>query len=305
MTAGYGTREVAKLLKVPESRVREFVRAGVLGARPSSCERTLRFDFRDVLVLRMASRLVSNGLSPRRVKKALLLLRSQIRGDRPLTGVQLFTEGGRVLASDGHLVWEPESGQQHLRFDAEDEADDGDERPPVAARSSPGAAAAVSESAPLRLAPAEEPLPADASGLPATADGWFELAMHLEDSEPHRAYEAYLKALEADPEHVEAYINVGRLCSAAAEFDRAAAFFRQAIRIDPTHPVAHFNLAVTLHDLGDLEAARDAYRSAIAHDPHFADAHYNLAALLEQMGDADGARRHRHLYESVLKQPGP
>lgn len=293
MTAGYSTRDVAKLLKVPEQRVREFVRAGVLGPRevPTAGEGH-RFDFRDVLVLRMAARLVANGLPPRRVKKALVLLRDQIRGDRPLSGVQLFTEGGRVLASDGHTLWEPESGQQHLRFDGptNDEAS-GSEA--VAATPGPGVAVPVA------------PRPVEPTTLPDTADGWFDLAMQLEDSEPHRAYEAYLKALESNPEHVDAYINVGRLCSAAGEFERAAAFFRQAIRIDPTHPVAHFNLAVTLHDLGELAAARDAYRSALASDPHFADAHYNLAALLEQMGDRDGARRHRQLYDAVLRQPGP
>jgi tetratricopeptide (TPR) repeat protein len=287
MTAGYSTREVAKLLKVPEQRVREFVRAGVLGPRTADKRSGLRFDFRDVLVLRMAARLVANGLQPRRVKKALLLLRNQIRGDKPLSGLQLFAEGGRVLASDGKTLWEPESGQQHLRFEAAHEAEEPDAGP----------------------TPAPEPVTGrpstDEPALPQTADGWFDLAMQLEDIEPHRAYEAYLKALEANPEHVDAYINVGRLCSAAGEFDRAAAFFRQAIRIDPTHPVAHFNLAVTLHDLGELEAARDAYRSALASDPHFADAHYNLAALLEQMGDRDGARRHRQLYDAVLRQPGP
>ena len=293
MMAGYSTRDVAKLLKVPEQRVREFVRAGVLGPRdlPAAGEGH-RYDFRDVLVLRMAARLVANGLPPRRVKRALVLLRDQIRGDRPLSGVQLFTEGGRVLASDGHALWEPESGQTHLRFEAPGD----DEAAPTPATAAPSPAATV---------PAAPPRPVEPTGLPDSADGWFDLAMQLEDSEPHRAYEAYLKALESNPEHVDAYINVGRLCSAAGEFERAAAFFRQAIRIDPTHPVAHFNLAVTLHDLGELAAARDAYRSALASDPHFADAHYNLAALLEQMGDRDGARRHRQLYDAVLRQPVP
>ncbi len=293
MTGGYSTREVAKLLKVPEQRVREFVRAGVLGSRPTEGG-ALRYDFRDVLVLRMAARLVANGLPPRRVKKALLLLRDQIRGERPLSGVPLYAEGGRVLASDGHALWEPESGQHHLRFDAEREAELEAE-----AQAEDEAVETATE-----LAMLEAPAPASPAAVPpATADGWFDIAMQLEDSEPHRAYEAYLKALEQNPEHVDAYINVGRLCSAAAEFERAAAFFRQAIRIDPTHPVAHFNLAVTLHDLGELEAARDSYRAALAADPHFADAHYNLAALLDQMGDREGAHRHRQLYDAVQRTP--
>jgi len=277
MSAGYSTREVAKLLKMSERRVRELVRAGVAG---SHAGRELRFDFRDVLVLRMAHRLVEHGLPARRVKRALQLLRKQIRDERPLTGVQLFAEGGRVLASDGNSLWEPESGQQHLRF-APADAGDAPAREAVPVE--------VARPGPLGVAPESGP------------DHWFDVAMQLEDSAPHKAYGAYLKALEADPEHVEAHINIGRLCSAAGELERAAAYFRQAIRLDPTHPVAHFNLAVTLHDLGELETARDAYRSALAIDESFADAHYNLAAVLEQLGDADGAEEHRRIYQSVRR----
>lgn len=281
MSAGYTTREVARLLKMPEHRVREFLRAGVLGATENREGRGLRFDFRDVLLLRMANRLVANGLPARRVRRALQLLRSQVRSDQPLTGVQLYAEGRRVLASDGDAVWEPESGQQHLRFDAPEE---------------PGEDA---HAAPERTSPTPRgPTPLDI-GQPDNANGWFDLALRLEQSEPHKAYAAYIKALERDPEHVEAHINIGRLCSAAGELERAAAYFRQAVRIDTTHPVGHFNLAVTLHDLGELDTARDAYTAALAIDPAFADAHYNLAALLEQMGDVEGAVRHRQVYETA------
>ncbi len=276
MTAYYSASEVARMLKMSEKRLRGFVRDGILGTRDPEGKQRVRFDFRDMLVLRMAARLMEHGLSSQRVKKALRLLQEQVRSSQPLSGLQLFAEGGRLVASDGNISWEPESGQQRLRFDVTKSEGD---RPERLGR--------------------DDTAVVNVSGLPKTAEGWFELAMQWEDCEPHRAYEAYLKTLEADPEHLEAYINVGRLCSAAGEFERAAAFFRQAIRVDPTHPVAHFNLAVTLHDIGELDPAREAYRAAIAHDPHFADAHYNLAALLEQQGDREGAQRHRQLYQAV------
>ncbi|MBN1962136.1 MAG: tetratricopeptide repeat protein [Deltaproteobacteria bacterium] len=301
MATGYSLREVARMLKIPEQRIRDFVRAGILSAdNNKTASKEIKFDFRDMLVLRMAMRLISNGLSSRRVKKSFILLQNQIRNDLPLSGVQLFAESGKVIASDGHTLWEPESGQQRLRFDVfdDDEHDDGQtaqSRKYIVNKN-------ITEQ--KNVTKPELNTPINADGLPASADGWFDVAMQLEDFEPHRAYEAYLKALEANPEHVDAYINVGRLCSTAGEFNRAAAFFRQAIRVDPTHPVAHFNLAVTLHDIGELEPAREAYRDAIAHDPYFADAHYNLAALLEQMGDHDGAIRHRQLYDAVIHQPG-
>jgi tetratricopeptide (TPR) repeat protein len=279
MSGEYSTRAVAKLLKMPERRVREFVKAGVVGRRLGDSGSEQRFDFRDVVVLRMAGRLLDNGLSPGKVRQALTLLKRQVQHDKPITGLQLFAEGGKVLASDGEVLWEPVSGQAHLNF------------------------------APKKMAAEPTPGPRSAAALSASerdlgADSWFDIAMSLEDSEPHRAYDAYLRALEADPEHVEANINIGRLCSAAGELKRAAAYFRQAIRLDPVHPVAHFNLAVTLHDLGEVPAALDEYRAAIRADPDFADAHYNLSMLLEQRGDHEGAQKHRAAYEAASRQSG-
>ena len=133
----------------------------------------------------------------------------------------------------------------------------------------------------------------------SSAQGWFELAVSLEESEPHKAYEAYLRTLACDPEHTEAHINIGSLCSAAGELRRAAAYFRLAIRIDAEHPVAHYNLGVTLHDLADLERAEESYRSAIQHDPNFASAHYNLATLLEQSGRDNEATNHWTCYNDL------
>ncbi len=279
MNAGFSTREIAKLLKMPEQRIRALVRAGIVqGALGQDAEGRTEphFDFRDLLVLRMAGRLLATGLSPQRVKRAMLLLRQQVEGSRPLSGVQVFTEGRRVLASAEGVVWEPESGQQHLRFAA------------------PAPRAEVPTSRPAAALKAR-------ATTEESADSWFDAGLAWEDSEPYRAYEAYLKALEIDPEHVEANINIGRLCSTAGELARAAAYFRQALRLDPSHPVANFNLAVTLHDLGDLDGARDAYRAALEADPYFADAHYNLATLLQQQGDEEGAARHMEAYEQASR----
>lgn len=133
-------------------------------------------------------------------------------------------------------------------------------------------------------------------GAPESADHWFNMALEVEESDPQRAYELYLRALADNPEHVEATINIGRLCADKGDLRRAAAYFRQATRIDPEQPVAHYNLAVTLHDLDDWPGAAAAYRAALAKDPDFADAHYNFATLLERQGHKEEARLHYHAY---------
>lgn len=288
MSVGYSTREVAKLVNLPERRIRALARAGLVGpALDDRGRQPLRFDFRDLQVLRAASKLVSEGLPPLRIQRALTALKRQLAGERPLSGTQLHHESGKLLASDGDGHWDPESGQCVLRFGA-------NRRP---------------ELAPISLVPLPSVVaPAPEGQVPddmESADAWFDLALEHEDNAPQRAYECYLKALACDPEHVEATINIGRLCSASGDTRRAAAYFRLASRIDPAHPVAHFNLAVTLHDMGDLAGAVGAYRIALLHDPHFADAHYNLATLLEQQGEREEAFKHFKAYRSVLdRSPG-
>ena len=290
MEAGYSTREVAKLLKLSEHRIRSYVRAGLVGRRDSEKTPTRtpwRFDFRDLLVLRMAGRLLESGLPPARVQRALIALRRQLANQAPLSVAQLYSEDGKVVASDGSILWDAESGQCLLRFGAD----------------------RLPEAIPLPMGKVAQhpPMPhIEASQLhdqasQESADHWFDAALELEEEEPQKAYELYLRALAADPEHVESTINVGRLCSANGELRRAAAYFRQAVRVDPAHPVAHFNLAVTLHDLGDLPGATAAYRAALAHDPQFADAHYNLATLLEQQGERDQAMQHFTAYRKVVR----
>lgn len=285
MKQGYNTRQVAQLLKIPESRVRSFARAGVVGRRrtPGS----LSFDFRDMMVLKMAKSLSDQGLGHRRVEKALRALRSTLPVDRPLSGLKLsIREGVRsVVARHGDTVWEAESGQYQLAL--------GDAAPMETLSSAP-------------LAPIEElPLPPTTVGGPEiedieSAQGWFEIAISLEEHDAERAYQAYLRALVCDPEHAEAMINLGRLCSSTGDAQRAASYFRLATLVDPDQAIGHFNLGVTLHDLGQLDAATVAYERALERDPDFGDAHYNLATLLEERGEKDAALKHMAAYRRLF-----
>jgi tetratricopeptide (TPR) repeat protein len=295
----YTTREVAKLLKLPEHRIRAYVRLGVVrgGRDPShplepGDDRRLRFDFRDILVLKTARELLAAGLPAAKVERALSALKSQLGEDRPLSAVRVSLEGGVILVSDGDVSWEPESGQGHLSFPS---------APPDPPPAPPPSAALRSLEEIVRSQTIGAGL-STSLGPSQNAEDWFNLGLHLEQDDLDGAYEAYLRALACRPEHLEAMINLGRLCSEIGDEERAAAYFRQAIRVDPTHPVAHFNLAVTLHDSGDLDGAGACYRAALIHDPDFADAHFNLAALLEEAGDHDGAQEHMAAYRHVVEE---
>ena len=291
MRAQYSTREVAKLVNMSTAQVRAYVRAGLVGARSSdsaketALKRGLRYSFRDLLVLRLAHQLLTQGLSATHVRRALLSL--QRSATVPISCARLQSDAGRVVASDGATFWDAESGQYLLRFSTSRAAE-------------PAATAGALVRLPERGAASELPL-----SSPFSADELFDAAFELEEKAPEQAHSLYLRVLASDPEHVEATINVGRLCFAAGDLKRAAAFFRQAIRVDASHPVAQFNLAVVLHDLGDLDDAMQAYRAALTHDPDFADAHYNLATLFEQRGCSEAALRHFNAYRMVAREPAP
>ncbi len=302
MVEHYSTREVAKLVSLSPQRIRAFANAGLVGqALDAACAADRfghwQFSFRDLAVLRMAARLMHQGLSPARVQRALVALR---RRPEPLSSTHVKGEDGRVVASDASSEWEAESGQCLFRFGAKRM----EAVSPTPLWTEPMMGASAKEPTSRTFAMVEcLKLPTVAQ----SADKCFDLALACEEEFPEQAYDLYLRALAADPEHVEATINIGRLCSTSGEPQRAAAYFRQATRIDPAHPVAHFNLAVILHDMGEVKGAIDAYGAALLHDPHFADAHYNLADLLEQQGDHDEAVRHYTAFQAVSQQdkPGP
>ncbi|MEM6733562.1 MAG: tetratricopeptide repeat protein, partial [Myxococcota bacterium] len=280
MSSGFSAGEAARLSRLSEKRVLSFARAGIVGVGQShpeqaSLSRTQAkkvegpgFDFRDVALLKTAAQLIAAGVPAGKVRKTFRALRDQLPSERPHASTRVEALGRQLIARDEGAAWEPESGQMLFTFE--------ERAAEIIQRSQERSAPNLSESVLAAL---------DNLGNLDAADYWFDVAMGKEDSDPQSAYEHYVRALACNPEHIEATINIGRLCSSASDLCRAAAYFRQAVRLDPKHPVAQFNLAVTLHDLDELDDAGCAYRAALQADPSFADAHFNLAALLEQRGD--------------------
>jgi tetratricopeptide (TPR) repeat protein len=133
-----------------------------------------------------------------------------------------------------------------------------------------------------------------------TSEQWFHLGCEIETTSPVEARQAYLQAIELDPDLADAHLNLGRLEHEAGELGKAEAHYRDAVRCSPADPTSHFNLGVLLEDRGRREEAAYAYERALTFDPDSADAHYNLGLLLETMGRRSQAIRHlmtaRQLY---------
>lgn len=274
---GFTTREAARILDLPEARVRACVRAGFVAPARGRGGR-LEFSFQDLLVLRTTKDLLAARIPARRIRRMLASLRRQLPDDAGLASVSIYADGRRIVAWDGRARWQPDSGQFLFNFDAE----------AVARRVSPPR---------LRLAtPGRLP-----GSEPPDAEHWLQIASALESTSPDEAKQAYHQALAAEPGNVEAHINLGRLYHQERDFVRAEAHYREAGRRAPDDPIPLFNLGVLMDDRGRRDEAIGFYRRALERDPEFADAHYNLGLLYEAMGRRSQAITHlraaRRLYD--------
>jgi tetratricopeptide (TPR) repeat protein len=280
----YTVREVAAVLGCKPGRLRSYLRAGFIS--PTRGERgELRFSFQDLALLRKAEGLVTQRIPPRSVHHALRSLRRQL-GEAPLSGVQLAAEGRAVVVTDGARRWDPTSGQVLLDFTGGPGA-------------VPAEAGALHE---LRQRPPRTERP-PVSGQPQlSADEHYEQGFMLEESDPKGAIEHYRRAVERDPAHADAHVNLGRLLHEGGSPFDALTHYRAALSARPSDATAAFNLGVALEDLGRLGEAVEAYQGAIAIEGENADAHYNLARLFEQSGKPEAAIRHLLIYRQLTRK---
>jgi DNA-binding transcriptional MerR regulator len=310
----FSLREAARILEVPEARLRFLARAGLLAPQRGPLG-PLSFGFRELLLLRSTKGLIEAGVSMPRIRRIWASLREQLAAGTPLTSITIRADGKQVVASDGTSAWQADSGQFLLDFEAAEVVERA--RSVAAPQASAAQKSAAGTATPPRM-PAERiaahgvpdagagegphcsPAPRDAAEM--TADQWYEAALELEASCPAEAIAAYHRVLGRDPGMADAHVNLGRLYHLAGERGRAEAHYRDAVRLTPDDPIPHFNLGVLLEEQGRRDEAAHAYAQAAHRDPDFADAHCNLGLLLESMGRRQEAMRHlmtaRELYRS-------
>ena len=273
---GYTTRDVAQALGLAPDRVRDFARDGLLEARKAP-DGSYRFSFPDIILLRTAQELSAQGVSSRRIRRALRSLREQLPAGRPLSAVRITAHGDELLVRDRDTVWEPETGQVAFDFEVGE----------LAQKVEPFARRAADER--------------EASGE-LDGDDWHDLGFDLEAVSIDEAQRAYRRALALTPGHPDALVNLGRLLHERGSLAEAEAHYRQALDAQPAHALARFNLGVALDDLERPEEAREAYRQALADDPELAGAHFNLSRLYEAEGDVRRAVRHLSTYKRLRER---
>ncbi|MBS2023572.1 MAG: tetratricopeptide repeat protein [Deltaproteobacteria bacterium] len=271
----YPAREVARMLGLSVGQVRAWVRAGFLEPERGP-KNELRFTFSDLVLMRTAKDLLAARIPPRRVKTALSKLRLRLPEGRTLRTLRIVAEGEEIVVGQDAARFRADDGQLLLDFDTSD----------LARKAAPVVRAVSRARAELSA---------------ASAHDWYERGCDLEEADPEEARNAYRRALELDPSHVDAHVNLGRLLHEAGDPQAAVAHYRLAMQSRPDDPTAAFNLGVALEDLHEHEAALLAYANALASDPSLADAHFNVARIHEQRGQKAQAIRHLRDYKNLTR----
>ena len=268
---GYSSSEVSDLLGLPAKIIRQYATTGLLDPLHQKSKH-YHFSFQDIIILRTAKELNAAGLKKARISKILLKLKDELPSHKSLTSFSIKVEGGEVVIRDNAELYNPESVQVLFDFTISDLA---------------GEVAILSKQAFHK---------AESSEHVVCSDDWFDLGVDLEAVSPADAPAAYLKAIEMNPNHSDAYTNLGRLAQEADEYEAAEQYYRTAIAGEPQNVLDAFNLGTLMEDMGKISEAIEAYTAAAS----FADSHHNLARLYELEGNHLMAERHLQTYNNMI-----
>jgi tetratricopeptide (TPR) repeat protein len=264
----YSQADLNRLFRLPASLIGALARAKYI--TPTAAVGKTSYTFQDLLILRTASALKAAKISTPKITAALGNIRASLPPGSVITTLALAASGKDVAMREGTRMWEATSGQYALPLSA----------PKGGSVSSLNA----SPSPPLGLVEAET---------------HYARGHALEESDVAAARAAYLDALNAHNEHVDARINLGRLLHLDGELKEAEKVYRAAKN---SSALLSFNLAILLEDLNREEEAITAYREALALDPSLHDAHFNLSRLHERARQPQDALRHLLAYRRHISR---
>jgi tetratricopeptide (TPR) repeat protein len=99
------------------------------------------------------------------------------------------------------------------------------------------------------------------------------------------------RAVDLDPDIVQARINLVILYGRLGNFDKAHEHYQAALNTGAPHAELHYNFGVLAVDKGRIREAKAAFAEALKLNPQYAAAHNNLGFLLEAEGRRDEAEK--------------
>jgi len=254
------------MLHLSERQLRTWERRGLV---PAASE----YSFRDLIALRTIGELRARRIPLRKIGSALDSLKQKLSEVRdPLAELKIFSDGRNIAVRVAGQNMEALTGQILFDFD-------------------------TSELASVQsLPPQPPPAPREHD-----SEAWFQKGLFLEETGApvEEAVEAYLQAVEFNPQAAGALVNLGTIRYRLRQFKEAEDYYTRALQADPHYPLAHFNLGNLYDERGDLSRAHHCYEAALRINPRYGDAHFNLALLCERRGDVLRAVHHWKAYLKI------
>jgi len=114
------------------------------------------------------------------------------------------------------------------------------------------------------------------------------LAQKVPETDPGKAKDMVIKALEIDPDNIEGYLKIGVYYTREKNFSKAIESYEKAVKLDPNAPKAYFNLGYVFAELKDYTKAEEMYMKTVGLSPPFLDeALCNLAIIQRRLGKKD------------------
>ncbi len=262
----YTQKEVSRLIGVSEGQIRYWDKIGLVPATEKRDGR-LWFDFKSLIAFRTVKDLRAKGVTTKKIIKCIRQLKVRMpQTGQPLTELKISIVGDDIIVGKDNQRFTSD-GQILLNFEKQE----------------------------IRPAPAAlVTLTTDLDG-----DLFFQALEHEDNAQWKLAEKKYEDLIDEDPEHTDAFVNLGNLRFRAGDLEMAENCYRRALCIDPDHVEANFNLANMFDDRGEPENAMLFYIKALYEDPEFPDAHCNLGMVLEKLGNLSAAREHWLIYLEI------
>jgi tetratricopeptide (TPR) repeat protein len=252
----FSTRAAARILAVSPDRIRYWVKRRLV--KPAWRRgRRYRFGFNDLIVMRMAKELLPTRRHLEPFRRCFSRVRDFFEPGRPVTSFRLQNDDGRILVRDGESVFEAESGQLILRFEA----------PPPAGTVE------------------------DRFG-PARVRERFDEAKRLAESDPLRAVMLYSDLLGREPRNFELHMRMAALLEDEGDLIGALRHLLGAAVVAPANAEVHLKLGLLYRRRDEPDNAIQSFLRAAECDPLALEAHRNLAELYDRLGRKRDALRH-------------
>ncbi|MBA3440025.1 MAG: DUF3808 domain-containing protein, partial [Pyrinomonadaceae bacterium] len=107
-----------------------------------------------------------------------------------------------------------------------------------------------------------------------------------------KAEEHYRAAVRVNPHSADSYYNFGVLLNEQGKFEEASQAFLRCLEINPFHAEANHNYGIMLERKNRFDEAIKHYRVAIENKPDYRPPHFHLARILVRQGDYAQAINH-------------